>query len=190
MFLLIEFKFILSFFSVSILRNSVDSLVFGAIALQTCPQPQVNENIISKNILDSFWSRFVEKHSCVSFCSLFFCPLYSWKLFFSGVLTQFTSCILFTEDGVGFVGGIANWFSSFENVNHSVSSFQLTYNVAACLMAALMYFIANYHVDSALLSFPFPCGVVPGSHKTCLGYKEPPLRMCLLIFLFHPGYAF
>lgn len=108
MFLLIEFKFILPFFSVSILRNSVGSLVFGALALQTCPQPQVNENIISKNILDSFWSRFVEKHSCVSFCSFFLCPLYSWKHFFFGVLTQFTSCILFTEDGVGFVGGIAN----------------------------------------------------------------------------------
>ena len=62
---------------------------------------------------------------------------------FFGVLTQFTSCILFTEDGVGFVGGIANSFSSFENVNHSVSSFQLAYNVAACLMATLIYFIAN-----------------------------------------------
>lgn len=108
MFLLIEFKFILSFFSVSILRNSVDSLVFGAIAPQICQQPQVNENIISKNILDSFWSRFVEKHSCVSFCSLFLCPPYSWKHFIFRVLTQFTSCILFTEDGVGFVGGITN----------------------------------------------------------------------------------
>lgn len=30
------------------------------------------------------------------------------NIFFFRVLTQFTSCILFTEDGVGFVGGITN----------------------------------------------------------------------------------
>lgn len=55
----------------------------------------------------------MEKHWCVSSSSA---PSSSalriaWKpifFFFFRVLAPFSSCVLFTEDGLGFVGGIAN----------------------------------------------------------------------------------